>query len=166
MNYYDDQNHNLDLLIREMQRGGPICECPEEAGECICGRRDVKEQFERAPIDIVRSVLQDALTSTGLKLNRTAKLKRNSLGQLILPFGKYNGKIFDDVPLSYLDETISVMPATWLVTMAKEYVAMCMGILFNGSLGHIKIVPRHSWNAILNGNDGELSSFVAFRERD
>jgi len=166
MNYYDDQNQNLDLLIREMQRGGPACCCPEDVAECLCGRRGVKEQFEHVPIDIIRFVLQDALTSTGLKLNRTSKLRRNSLGQLVMPFGKYNGKIFDEVPLSYLDETISVMPATWLVSVAKEYVMMCMGILFNGSLGHIKTVPRHSWNAILSGNDGDLSSYVAFSEKD
>jgi|GEM_PF-3295619 len=32
-----------------------------------------------------------------------------------MPFGKYHGKTLVTIPLRYLDETIAVMPPTWIV---------------------------------------------------
>lgn len=41
---------------------------------------------------------------------------------LILPFGKYQGQPLHEIPLHYLDETIAVMPPTFLVRAVRAYV--------------------------------------------
>ena len=44
------------------------------------------------------------------------------LSGIIMPFGKYAGMSFGDIPVRYLDETISIMPPTWIVRRAIEFV--------------------------------------------
>jgi uncharacterized protein (DUF3820 family) len=39
------------------------------------------------------------------------------IAELTMPFGKYIGKSLWEVPLRYLDETVSVMPANTVVRM-------------------------------------------------
>jgi hypothetical protein len=48
------------------------------------------------------------------------------LGGIIMPFGKYNGKALCEIPLRYLDGTVSVMPPTWLVRRVQEFVDLAM----------------------------------------
>ena len=48
------------------------------------------------------------------------------LGDLKLGFGKYAGRCLWDIPLRYLDETISVMPPKWNVRAAQRFVGLCM----------------------------------------
>lgn len=49
-----------------------------------------------------------------------------SLSALEMPFGKYKGQTLDRVPLRYLDETVSVMPATWFVRTVWKFVDLAM----------------------------------------
>lgn len=39
-----------------------------------------------------------------------------------MSFGRFEGQLLRDVPLSYLDKTVSNMPDCWLVRRAREYV--------------------------------------------
>ena len=57
----------------------------------------------------------------------------NILGEAIwiaeyihMPFGKHKGTNLVDVPLSYLDETISIMPPTWFVRRVQKFVDCIM----------------------------------------
>ena len=45
-----------------------------------------------------------------------------TLGLVDIPFGKYAGNKIEDIPLRYLDETISVMPNTWRIRRVREFV--------------------------------------------
>lgn len=42
---------------------------------------------------------------------------------LVMPFGKYQGYMLEDVPLRYLDETVSVMPQTWFIREVIHFVS-------------------------------------------
>ena len=46
--------------------------------------------------------------------------------RILMPFGKHQGKAITEVPLKYLDETISTMPQTWLVRRVREFVDVAM----------------------------------------
>ena len=46
--------------------------------------------------------------------------------ELKMPFGKYKGTVIFEVPLSYLDQTISSMPPTWFANSMREFVAKWM----------------------------------------
>jgi len=52
----------------------------------------------------------------------------SKIGETVLPFGKYCNHRICDVPLRYLDETISPMPDQWLVRRVKKYVDHVMDI--------------------------------------
>lgn len=52
--------------------------------------------------------------------------RRLLFGVLVMPFGKYQGTTLNDVPLKYLDETISVMPPTYFVRSSQQFVSACM----------------------------------------
>lgn len=63
--------------------------------------------------------------------------------EVVIPFGKYAGTCLLDIPLRYLDETVCVMPTTWLVRLCQKLVdeAMCHP-LAGGEPG------RETWNDI------------------
>jgi len=65
------------------------------------------------------------------------------ISNIILPFGKYLGKRFDEIPLKYLDETISQMPDCWITRMAREYVSLCMWFYMDSD--EIFEIPNKSW---------------------
>ena len=46
--------------------------------------------------------------------------------ELKMPFGKYKGTAIFEVPLSYLDQTISIGAPTWFVNSIREFVAKWM----------------------------------------
>jgi uncharacterized protein (DUF3820 family) len=50
----------------------------------------------------------------------------DQLSVLVIPFGKYCGSEIKDVPIRYLDETVSVMPETWFVRRVREFVDAAM----------------------------------------
>lgn len=66
--------------------------------------------------------------------------------QLIMPFGKYAGRIFADIPLKYLDETVSVMPPTWIIRQAQRFVGASMRSKNKIFSGEKSVVPNASWN--------------------
>jgi len=41
---------------------------------------------------------------------------------IVMPFGKYKGIELRNIPVRYLDETISTMPSTWIVRRVWEVV--------------------------------------------
>ena len=45
-----------------------------------------------------------------------------SLGEIEMPFGKHKGSSLIDIPLYYLDETVSQMPKTWLIRAVIKFV--------------------------------------------
>jgi hypothetical protein len=47
-------------------------------------------------------------------------------GGVAMPFGKFIGKEMRDIPLDYLDRTVSVMPPTWFTRRVQEYVDAAM----------------------------------------
>ena len=63
---------------------------------------------------------------------------------LVLPFGKYEGHRFEDIPLSYLDKTISVMPDQWIVRSARRFIDMAM------KFHRMAAVPQESWEDIIS----------------
>lgn len=73
------------------------------------------------------------------------------LSKIVMPFGKYENYTFDNIPLKYLDETISPMPTVWIVERAREYVSLSMEYIgkFRWSITNNPIqliVPNKSWN--------------------
>jgi len=62
-----------------------------------------------------------------------------------MPFGKYKDVCLLDIPLRYLDETVCVMPPTWIVRVVIRLVDEAMSHpLAGGAPGH------ESWNDIEN----------------
>lgn len=60
---------------------------------------------------------------------------------VVMPFGKHSGTCLLDIPLRYLDETVSVMPPTWLVRTCQKLVDEAMEHpLAGGEPG------RETWN--------------------
>lgn len=53
------------------------------------------------------------------------------LRQIVVPFGKYEGSRFEDIPMRYLDETIAIIvPQTFLPRMAARFVTEAMLYLY------------------------------------
>jgi uncharacterized protein (DUF3820 family) len=49
-----------------------------------------------------------------------------TLGQITMQFGKYAGLPLSQIPLCYLDQTISSMPSSWFVRRVQEFVDLVM----------------------------------------
>lgn len=45
-----------------------------------------------------------------------------------MPFGKYTGMNLTEIPLGYLDMTVSVMPPTWVIRRVQEFVDTVMDL--------------------------------------
>jgi hypothetical protein len=52
----------------------------------------------------------------------TSEQTIKNLRYTVVPFGKYAGSVFEEIPLNYLDQTISSMPDCYLVRSAKRFV--------------------------------------------
>ena len=48
------------------------------------------------------------------------------VGHVEMPFGKYKGVQLRNIPLKYLDETISVMPPNHFIRLVQRFVDDCM----------------------------------------
>jgi hypothetical protein len=69
---------------------------------------------------------------------------RQQIGYCAIPFGKYQGTLIKDVPLKYLDQTVSAMGATWFADAVRKYVQTCMHLLLSEC--EVKAeVPNMSW---------------------
>lgn len=68
------------------------------------------------------------------------------LATIVMPFGKWKATEFGDIPLSYLDQTVSQMPDRWLTRRASEFVDLAADYI--GVHGHAPRVPDHSFNSI------------------
>jgi hypothetical protein len=64
--------------------------------------------------------------------------------ELKMPFGKYKGTAIFEVPLSYLDRTISGMPPTWFANSIREFVAKWMRCAINEQVVDQAQVPNLS----------------------
>jgi uncharacterized protein (DUF3820 family) len=45
-----------------------------------------------------------------------------------MPFGKYEGKTLGEIPLRYLDQTVSTMPDTHIVRLIKKFVSCAVEV--------------------------------------
>lgn len=78
------------------------------------------------------------------KINKRYQAIEN-LCDFVMPFGRFKGEKLGDVPLSYLDQTISVMPQTWFVRQVRTFVDLTMDT--NETCGYDGFpVPNRSWN--------------------
>ena len=95
-----------------------------------------------------------AIANRGSDSNRAASIMSRCYDTKI-PFGKYQGYEFCDVSLRYLDQTISIMPPTWIVREAQDFVWACMfamNHICNSQVeenGQTSIVPSSSINDII-----------------
>jgi len=88
--------------------------------------------------------IPDAVAET---LNRQA---RDYIEKLTMPFGKYKGEDIVNVPLSYLDNTVSTMPCTWFASAIRGYVASVMLCAINeGIVTDAKVPNRSGWAIFL-----------------
>lgn len=72
--------------------------------------------------DQIRKVVIDAM----LRWEEQSKSNHWEIDNIEIPFGKYQGKMFREVPLRYLDETVSKFPDTWVSRRARDYVDAAM----------------------------------------
>lgn len=69
-------------------------------------------------------------------------------GELPITFGKYIGIMLEEIPLKYLDETVSTMGETWLPRVVRRFVSACMtASLDEGAITELK-VPNLSWRQL------------------
>lgn len=61
-----------------------------------------------------------------------------------MSLGKYRGDIIDEIPLKYLDDTISKMDG-WIGRAVQRYVDACMDALMEEGLVTKMRVPNYSW---------------------
>ena len=88
-------------------------------------------------------LISDALEST-LDQFRTQPLLFGL--NIQIPFGKYESQTLETIPLKYLDETICVMPPTWLIRTTRSFVDACMQIAFEEL--ELTQVPQTSWHGL------------------
>ncbi len=51
------------------------------------------------------------------------------LRSLTMPFGKHKGERLDEIPLKYLDATVSgIQPSTWFIRRVHEFVDLVMQV--------------------------------------
>jgi len=76
---------------------------------------------------VARNVTWKDLLISNLKSEQLHDAEREyALASITMTFGKYVGKSLSEIPLRYLDETVSVMPKTWLVRRVHEFVDLVM----------------------------------------
>lgn len=78
-----------------------------------------------------------------LESNRRAQSNLRHLGELRVPFGKYMGMELQDVPLSYLDRTVSQMPTCWFVRRVIQLID-----LLDSEIGINPIEDPGPWRVI------------------
>lgn len=92
----------------------------------MANKRIIVADIPEAASILWRSCLED-LRRCLLKSERLFdETLLGELGEIEMPFGKYVGRMIWDIPLRYLDETISIMPPTWLVRRIREFVDHAM----------------------------------------
>ncbi len=87
-------------------------------------RTVVRNLFERMIISII---MRDEIRNSSVeRLSDSLEAFDDYIGAISLPFGKYAGTKLCEIPLRYLDETICVMPPTFIVRMAIRFVDRAM----------------------------------------
>jgi hypothetical protein len=139
-----------DILVKGEIIKRVTCLCPPFPDECLCGRRPA-EQFVKENPGLLESVLQDIVESSSMAYTAVWNRKAHDvLGNIILPFGKYEGKILHDIPIKYLDMTVSAMPSTWVVRSVQLYVSQTMMLLSSFPNFNISSVGGMSWNELIH----------------
>ena len=65
-----------------------------------------------------------------------------------LPFGKYDGTMLEEIPLRYLDDTVSTMGETWLPRVVRRFVSACMWAASEEGIVIDLKVPNDSWRQL------------------
>jgi hypothetical protein len=71
--------------------------------------------------------------------------------KIIIPFGKYNGKQLGEIPLSYIDQTLSAMPNNYVSRSSSKFIDHVMMIVFNTfDCDDFRGIPNRSWRKIMD----------------
>jgi len=105
----------------------------------------MKTQFEIEPsMDENRKPDRDGFADAVIRAGYAARAFIATHSNITIGFGKYESHALGDIPLRYLDETISVMPPTWVTRIAAKYVdsAMELAIIHGFNLGGDAMIGR------------------------
>lgn len=106
---------------------------PREAAESGLTSRDLLAVAGNLPSDIEREFRDNDLWP---------------YGEMPITFGKHIGKMLNEIPLKYLDDTLSTMGDSWLPRIVRSFVWAAMHTaIHEGVITELK-VPNLTWDQL------------------